>query len=289
MAVQSEKPITPIVELGRLPAVPPEAIARRTARTRQMVLIVGAVWLAGLIGFLVWPVDLLQKLIWLNSGLCPQRPAHSYFFEGQQMPIEARMVGIFGGYLLTIFGLWLVGRGRAMLLPRLPLLLALVGLVAVMAFDGLNSTFLDLGWFHLYQPQNWLRVLTGAISGVGMAGLILPIFSQVIWRRAYLIAPFRHAWELGVALLVVGLVVLGTISGWGWLFWPLSLLAAGGVLTMLVMFNWIIGLTMLNRWNRLEGGAGLLLSLLLVSLATLGEMMLLAGLRMATIGAGFAV
>jgi hypothetical protein len=194
------------------------------------------------------------------------------------------MIGIFGGYLVTLTGLWLVGRGRALQLPRRRLTIALVGLVALMAFDGLNSTFWDLGWPTLYQPQNWLRVVTGAASGVGMAGLILPVFSLTIWRRGYLTPTFRRGIEILYALIPAALLALGTISGWGPLFWPLSLLAVGGAVAMLVMFNLIILAIILRRENRCESASGLFAPLTAVLLVSLGQMVLFALFRIVAAG-----
>ncbi len=227
------------------------------------------------------PGSLLDKLTWLDSGVCPQRPAHSYFFDGQQMPLEARMVGIFAGFLLTFLGLWLVGRGRALQWPSRRLNIVLAACVLVMVFDGLNSTFLDLGWLTLYQPQNWLRVVTGAVSGVGMAGLLLPVVNITVWRRGYLTPTFRRGREIVYALIPALLYAVGVMSGWGILFWPLSLLAVGGVIVMLVMLNLVIFTIVLRKENRVNSFYGFLTPASLVLLVSLGEMALFAALRVA--------
>jgi len=283
MPTNIKKPVTPIVEIGPDQGQKPAGVARDGV-SRFWFSLAGIIWL-GLIGLLLaWPGDLLSKITWLSSGICPQRPGHSYFFDGRQMPLEARMVGIFGGYLLTLIGLWLVGRGRALQLPSRSLTIALGGLIAIMAFDGLNSTFWDLGWPTLYRPQNWLRVVTGAASGVGMAGLILPVFSLTIWRRGYLTPTFRRGREIIYALIPAALLALGTISGWEPLFWPLSLLAVGGAVAMLVMFNLIILAIILRRENRCESARGLLAPLTAVLLVSLGQMILFALFRILAAG-----
>ncbi len=283
MATSSEKSVTPIVELGSGQSATPAGVERDRS-TRLGLVLAGVVGLALLGLTFGLPGNLLEKLTLLNTGICPQRPGHSYFFEGQQMPLEARMVGIFAGYLITLIALWLVGRGRALQMPSRWLTVTLVGMIVVMAVDGLNSTAWDVGWPTFYEPQNWLRLLTGAVSGVGMAGLILPVFSLTIWRRGYLTPTFRRGREIGYVLIVAGLYVLGTLSGWGFLFWPLSLLAVGGVVVMLVMFNWIILAVMLRRENRVEGGLGLFAPATLVLLVSLGQMGLFALFRIAVAG-----
>ena len=43
----------------------------------------------------------LMSVLWaIAFGICPQRPSQSLFLGGQQMPIEARMAGMFGGFLI---------------------------------------------------------------------------------------------------------------------------------------------------------------------------------------------
>src|SRR5712692_1638021 len=49
--------------------------------------------------FLALPGSLLEKLQALAAGVCAQRPSHSYFFDSAQLPLEARMGGIFAGFL----------------------------------------------------------------------------------------------------------------------------------------------------------------------------------------------
>ena len=281
MAASSKKrPITPIVTVGKPGQVERD---RKWAWPLPLTLGVTLATFGLLVGL---PGGVLNKLILLNMGVCPQRPAHSYFFEGRQMPLEARMVGIFAGFGLTIFFLWLVGRGRALEWPRRSLSLVLAALVAPMVFDGLNSTFFDLGWPTLYEPHNWLRVVTGTLSGVGLAGLILPAFGMVVWRRGYLTSTFKSWSEIGLALIPAMLYILGVISGWDWLFWPLSLLAVAGVVTMLIMFNTMIVVVILRRENRVVSLTDFAALITPVYLLSIGLMLLLAILRVAVTGSG---
>jgi len=273
----------PVVEIGRPPVGRPAELPGGINLDRGR----GPFWLVTITALVLLalaisgPGSFLEKLVWLNSGVCPQRPAHSYFFDGQQMPLEARMVGIFAGFLVTFLGLWLVGRGRALQWPSRRLNIVLAACILLMVFDGLNSTFWDLGWPTLYQPQNWLRVVTGSISGVGMAGLLLPVVNMTVWRRGYLTPTFRSFWEIGYALVAVLLYVLGVMSGWGPLFWPLSLLAVVGVITMLVMLNLVIFTIVLRRENRVSSFYGFLTPATLILLVSLGEMALFATMRLA--------
>ena len=64
-------------------------------------LLLPALVLAVLVAFLVAPAPLPRKLLLAMGGVCGLRPTHSYFVGGVQLPLEARMTGIYGGFLLT--------------------------------------------------------------------------------------------------------------------------------------------------------------------------------------------
>src|SRR5687768_12241893 len=60
--------------------------------------------------FFALPGWLPRKLLLSMGGLCGLRPSHSYYAGELQLPLEARMVGIYGGFLLTLLVLLVAGR-----------------------------------------------------------------------------------------------------------------------------------------------------------------------------------
>jgi uncharacterized membrane protein len=75
----------------------------------------------------------------LLYGVSAQRPSHSVFVGGEQLPLEARMGGIFLGFLCALLLLWVLGRLRASQPPSGALGLACWALVALTGLDGLNA------------------------------------------------------------------------------------------------------------------------------------------------------
>ncbi len=73
------------------------------------------------------------------GGICGLRPAHSYFAGGIQLPIESRMVGSYGGFMVTLTVLVALGRLRARRLGSMPTIMLLVVFFASMVVDGVNS------------------------------------------------------------------------------------------------------------------------------------------------------
>jgi uncharacterized membrane protein len=261
-------------------------VSLERSRTKPL-LVAGVAAFITLVLLVLWPGSFEDKYLLICSGTCAQRPAHTYYMNGQKLPVEARMVGIFGGYLLTWLWLWFYGRSRAGRLSSLPINLALATMFGVMVLDGLNATFYDFRWPHLYQPQNWLRIVTGTLSGVGLAGLVHPLYNFTIWKFPWEVQTFKNWRELGWAL-IPSLFLMGLVfTGWGWLFWPIATLVVLGGLWMLTIFNLMIYVTLTHRENRYRNIYDLLVPVSIAFLISLAEFAATATLRQNLIGPAF--
>ncbi len=159
-------------------------------------------WLLGLIGlaFLLWPWSLYDKLWGIAYAICPQRPSHSLFFGGVQMPIEAREGGIFAGFMLGAAYLLATGRGKAGGLPSTKVLVVLVGFITLMGLDGLNAVAYDFYLPTPYTPNLPMRLGTGLLAGLGLAGILWPVFNQTMWRMYPRVSSFGNLTEVGTAV-----------------------------------------------------------------------------------------
>jgi uncharacterized membrane protein len=241
--------------------------------------------LALLAAFLLAPWPLLDKLWAVGYGICPQRASHSYFLAGQQLPVEARMMGLFVGFLLTVGVFALLGRFRAGRLPTWPLLLVLGLLGASMAFDGVNNTLYDLGLPHLYAPYQPARLITGLLMGAAMAGLLWPIFNMTVWRRALAVPVLDRPWQLALVLLVLGLFAAVILLGMGELLYPVSLLTTVGQVALLATLGTIIATVILRR-DRQATSAWDLLPAIVAGLALAALLLgVMAAMRYAVLGA----
>lgn len=176
-----------------------------------------------LVGFVFWPgADLERKLFVSVSGLVTQK--HLVFMGERPLPLCARNLGLYSGFLLSLGFLVLRGRGFAAALPtRRLLILLLIGMLT-MVFDGVNSVFEDVGWTYLYAPRNDLRTLTGVLFALGLTPIIVLIFNRALRVQADFAQPVLgwadYGWLLAGGL---GFVALSQ-SGVALLFWPLALL-----------------------------------------------------------------
>lgn len=218
----------------------------------------------------------------LAFGICPQRPSHSLFFDGQQMPIEARMAGMFAGFLIGVLYFVAIGRGRAWLMPNKAMTITLMSFIVLLGADGVNAFLFDLQLPHLYTPNLPMRLGTGLLTGLAFAAFMLPAFNSTIWRTGQNLSPIKGGWDLlgGLALEFVYFSV--ALTGWRAAFYPLSIIAVLPVPILLGATGAILTAVISGRANRAQRwveaapfiGAGIVLAI--VALGLMGGVRYLA-------------
>lgn len=162
----------------------------------RRVLGVLALIIASVGAFLLAPWSLQEKSLAALHGLCAQQPGHSFWFGDSRLPFDARMTGIYGGFLIV--GIYLLARGRLYRSapPPASVLITAAIFVAIMGVDGVNSTLNDFGMPHVYEPSNHLRYFTGAMTGTALAIFIWMIAGGVIWSPQVAIdRPIMSSWK----------------------------------------------------------------------------------------------
>jgi uncharacterized membrane protein len=215
-----------------------------------------------LVGWLLnTPAGLLGKADAIGYAVCHRIALRSFSINGRQMPLCARCSGMYLGAVLGITYLAVLAPRRGGLPNRrVGMLLAL--LVLAFAIDGVNS-FISLfpGAPHLYQPQNWLRLLTGTGMGLVIAAFLVPAFNQTIWKEWDARPALAGGKSLvGLLALSIGLDILLLWQN-SLILYPLALISAGGVLLILTLVYcifWLILFKRDNRYNRIiEAGVAL--------------------------------
>lgn len=207
-----------------------------------------------LVGLAVLPgATLIERLRALDGGICAQLPGHSFFPAGQQLPLCARNTGIYLGFATTFLYLAATRRLRVSRLPRVSVLVVLGLAVALMAVDGFNSFFLDLGLPHLYQPANWLRLMTGLGAGTAMAAVIVPVASGLIWRTDVSRSSFNSLGELALMLPLLTVDFLVVISVAPIILYPVAVLSSAGLVMALTLVNIVFALGLTNRIGHFDG------------------------------------
>ena len=231
----------------------------------------------------------LLSILWaIAYGICPQRPSHSLFFGGEQMPIEARMAGIFGGYVIGAAYFWALGGGRAIRLPGRAMTVTLIGFIALMGMDGINALLFDLRLPHLYTPNLLLRLGTGLLTGLSFAAFVVPTFNSTVWASGQDISPLSHVRHLLGGLLLEALYFGVAISGASIFLYPVSLMAVLGIPILLGMIGSVMIATLRvfrheNRAARAADLIPLVLGVLAIAAILLGIM---SGVRYILFGPG---
>jgi uncharacterized membrane protein len=196
--------------------------------------------------------SLLELLRWLDSGICAQLPTHSFYLGGERLPLCARNTGIYLGFVITLLTLYATGHGRAQRLPPWPIRVVLLAGVGAMAVDGFNSFLLDLGFVHLYQPHNLLRLATGLLTGMALAALALPALNYLLWR-GYNERSSVSSWP-ALLLLIAGLILgfLAVAAQSTLLLYPIALASSLGLLIVIGSVNLIVILALGKREQAFE-------------------------------------
>jgi hypothetical protein len=117
--------------------------------------------------------------------------------------------------------------------------------------DGVNS-YLHLfpNAPGLYQPENWLRLLTGTGIGLGIAAVLIPVVNQTLWQT-YDSRRALGSWKQFLPLLgLAGLLDLAVLSDNPLVLYPLALLSAASIFLILSMVYTIVWVMLAKRENK---------------------------------------
>ncbi|WP_322496635.1 DUF2085 domain-containing protein [Chloroflexus sp.] len=234
----------------------------------------GLIILFALLPTIATALDWERRLFFAMHGICAQ--SHNLISGGVQFPLCARDSGIYLGLMVTLGVMAALGRMRAGRLPPLPIGLTLIGLMAVMGIDGLNSTVAELGFPPAYPPRDDLRLVTGLGFGSALAVGLLLVANHTFLPPDLLAAeqaPIGSWRDLVIVIGAVGLVVAAIAANQAVLAWPLVLLSVigvTGVMTFAVAlpisaFAGLSGRVRHARQLALPGIAGFIVALLLLA------------------------
>jgi hypothetical protein len=209
--------------------------------------------------------------------------------DATKMPLEARMYGIFAGFIVT--WVWVIAsrRSRAVLMPPSLLLFIFVAFIAVMGFDGINATLYDMSTMglpipFLYEPRLDLRLASGLLSGIGIGGIMLPIVNFALWRQARAETQFARLRDLAPPLINCALIFALIVSGSALFLYPVSALGVLGVIALIGALNLVLLLSIFQRDGAALSWSETLNPLAVAVLMTALELGALSAIRYALFG-----
>jgi len=196
---------------------------------------------------------ILSGADWMGYGVCHRITSHSFLFNGRQLPLCARCTGMYLGAALTFITLFLAGRSRWSDLPPIRVLFALLVLVGLMGIDGLNSySHFFPNAPHLYEPQNWLRLLTGLGTGIMMGSVMFPALAQTLWKEQEYRPSIQSLRELAGMVLIMFAAWLLIMSNQPAITFVLAIISVAGLLMLLASINLVIGLIIIRKDGVME-------------------------------------
>ncbi|MDT8304627.1 MAG: DUF2085 domain-containing protein [Anaerolineae bacterium] len=223
---------------------------------------------------------LLETGDYAGYAICHRITERSFTVAGRQFPLCARCTGTYLGVGLAFGILILAGRGRRAGLPPLPVLLVLGSFIAAMGVDGVNSyAHFSPEAPHLYEPRNWLRLLTGMGTGLAMGLVVAPALAQTLWREPKWhpsVASLRELAGIVVVALVTIALVLSNLPP---LSYVLAIVSAAAVVLIIAVLNIMFLLIVTRRdgwatrWRQVAPflAAGVVLAMMEIALIGIGR------------------
>ncbi len=199
-----------------------------------------------------WPFE--HKVHAALHGLCAQRPSHSFVLGDRTLPFDARMTGIYAGFLLTSAYLAARGRYRAFELPPLSVLTTLGAFVAALAVDGTNALLVDLGLWHPYAPDNRFRLVTGLLTGIALGAIVCFLLSSTLWRNGRWSQPvIGGIGELTIVVVLQIPFALAVLSEAAWLYGPVSIALLASATAVLAALALVVVVLIRGEDRRFSG------------------------------------
>ena len=199
-------------------------------------------WLA------VTPPGLLGKADAIGYAVCHRIAERSFFLADRAVPLCARCSGMYLGALAGFLFQLRLGKRGSLPPRRIQAVFALF--LLAFALDGVNSYITFFPQLpHLYDPQNSLRLLTGTLLGIGMTGVLVPTFNQVVWQQWDERPALSSFGQLLLLLMLAGLIAASIASENALLVYPLALLSVVSLLGLLVMAYSLVWTMLLRREN----------------------------------------
>lgn len=228
------------------------------------------------------PKQWLAPLDLIGYAVCHRIPERSFIINNAQLPVCARDTGMFGAALLGLVLMTATLPVRATRYPSRPFIFCFLVFFLMWGFDGFNSYVALLRQTPLiYPPQNWLRLVTGALMGISLSAFVVPLFNQAVWRLGDDSSPIRSWPEFARLMLAPVMLIAAVLWRPDFLYGPIALLSGLSVIVLLTIVNGLLFMLITKRAGRVERLTQLIGPMLLGLVLTLGEIAAIDTLRAA--------
>lgn len=231
------------------------------------------------------PAGLLGKADGIGYAICHRIDGRSFHIHDRQLPMCSRDTGIFLGAIVGYGVVVASGRARHVKHPSNGKIILLASFIVIMGIDGVNSySHFFEGLPHLYEPRNWLRMVTGTFHGLALSSLAYPLISSTLWRNPVREATIKTYTELGGMVLICALIIVLVLFEIPLILYPVALLSAAGVVMMLTSINTAMVVMLFRRENTFTRWRDLSIPILMGTIVTFAELGGIALARFALTG-----
>lgn len=258
-------------------------IARGVGGGKRALLVIPVLLL--LVGWLLnVPGGILGKADAVGYAVCHRIEVRSFHLGDRPIPLCARCSGMYLGAMSGLIYQAIVYKRRGGMPDKK--ILAVFGLFLIaFAGDGLNSY---MSFFPnaptLYEPQNWLRLVTGTGMGLAIAGVIFPAFNQTVWAGWDRRPTFVKLTSLPPLLIIAILVDVLVLTENPLVLYPLAIISASGVLVLLTLVYGMVWLMISKAENSIARISQLIIPLTVGFGMALLQIIVFDGLRFALTG-----
>lgn len=167
----------------------------------------------------------------LGFAVCHQMSARSLHYGGQKLPVCARDTGLFLCFAITFIALLVAYRGRGRAYPSWKMIVALAALLLPAFLDAVTS------YAGLRSSTNAIRIVTGALAGTGLAALLFPLASGLLFRGEEESVVLARWWQYPMLLGLPAALSLALWPDWPGAFWFWALLLCLSILFTVVVLN----------------------------------------------------
>jgi uncharacterized membrane protein len=212
-------------------------------------ILVGLVMVLSIAWWMYTPEGLLGKADAVGYAVCHRIDARSFHLGERQIPVCARCTGQYLGAMLGLVYLSLF-RSKRSGRPGWGVIGILIGFVLAYGIDGVNSylhLIPGLSRFYIYEPSNFLRLITGTGLGLGISIMLYPAFNETVWKVRDRRPVIEGTHDFIFLLLLGGLVDILVLTGNPWILYPFALISAGGVLVLLTLVYTMVTVMIIKK------------------------------------------
>lgn len=122
--------------------------------------------------------NLLRCFGFIGSGVCHQKIGLSFFSEEIYLPLCSRCTGIYAGFLLSVLFILIIERKIKASPPSNRQLIFVITVLMLMGVDVALTTY------SVIEPNNYIRFITGFLTGWSLSLIFIPLLNMAMLRRA---------------------------------------------------------------------------------------------------------